>query len=81
MCACLPIKGYYSMSPCDDGYVSVYIFISFHIACCSLSQFVSLRFTMYNNFLCILTCHYINRIVHTEPKTCARLGIYAWRTD
>ena len=68
MCTCLPIKGHYSMSPCDDGYVSVSIFISFHIACCNLSLFVSLHFTMCNHFLCILTHHYINCMVYIHWK-------------
>lgn len=41
MCACLPIKGYYSMSPCDDGYVSVYLYFLSHCLL-SLSQSVFL---------------------------------------
>lgn len=37
-CACLPLKGYCCMAPCDDGYVSSCIFfLSFLFACCILS--------------------------------------------
>lgn len=56
------------MSPCDDGYVSVYIFISFHMPAQSVTVCISLHFTMCNNFLCILTCHDINCVIYEEPK-------------
>lgn len=75
MCVCLPIKGYYSMSPCDDGYVSVYLY--FLSPCLlSLSQsvflFISQRAAIFPAFSLVMNT---NCVVYEEPENVQGLEI------